>query len=57
MEIDNGGKGPASVRFRKVAFNWHVRLVRQRFAALASLTLLDLPHDERRTIKLNQVVR
>jgi len=53
MEIDNGRKRTASVWFRQVAFNGGVWHVRRHFAALASLTLLDLPHDERRTVELN----
>jgi hypothetical protein len=57
MEIDNARKRPASLRLRQVPFNGSVRAVHRRFGALAGLALLDLPHDERRTVELNQVVR
>jgi hypothetical protein len=57
MDIDNGRKRTASVRFRQVAFNGRTRRFRWRFAALASLPLLELANAVSSTIELNQVVR
>jgi hypothetical protein len=56
MQIDDRGKRTNSVGFRQVPFNGR-REFCQRFATLNGLTLLDLPHDVRRTIELDQFLR
>jgi hypothetical protein len=56
VEIDDSGKRSASVRLREITFNGRRQLC-QGFAALNSLTLLELPHDIRRAFELDQLLR